>query len=76
VNYAIGSFNINKNKLKRGGPFIGVAQHEPVVVEREIVIKGLKIHLKSVFKEQTTLEKALENIIKRKMSAAPENLPA
>ncbi|MCL2336188.1 MAG: hypothetical protein FWC60_02075 [Firmicutes bacterium] len=53
-----------------------IIEHEPVVVEREIVINGLKIHLKSVFKPQTTLEKALENIIKRKISAPPVKLPA
>ena len=37
--------------------------------ERDIVIGGMKIHVKSVFNAQTTLHKALENIVLRKLAA-------
>ena len=38
------------------------------VTEREIIIKGIRFCVRSVFAEQTTLEKAMGNIIVRKIS--------
>ena len=46
------------------------------VVEREIVINNVKIHINSVFIGQTTLENALTNIIIRKISKSKTELSA
>lgn len=37
------------------------------VIEREIIVDGTKVNLKSIFTGQRRIEDALENIIKRKM---------
>jgi hypothetical protein len=37
-------------------------------IERDIVINGTRIHIKSVFADKTSLEKALTNIARRKLA--------
>jgi hypothetical protein len=37
------------------------------IIEREIIIDNMKIHIKSVFTEQTQLEEAMKSIIIRKL---------
>ena len=36
------------------------------VVERDVVINGTSVHIKSTFSPETTLDKALLNIVARK----------
>jgi hypothetical protein len=43
-------------------------QEAPPCVEREIVTSGIKIHIKSIFSGQTSLDDALEKIITRKLA--------
>ena len=38
------------------------------VVERDIIVNDVNVHVKSIFIGQTTLEKALCNIVSRKIS--------
>ena len=44
------------------------------IAERDIVVKGTHIHIKSVFNGKIPLEKALGNIASRKLSAKSKNL--
>jgi hypothetical protein len=39
---------------------------EAIVAERDIKIGNLNVHVKSIFSAQTTLDKAIQNIILRK----------
>ena len=39
------------------------------IIERDVVINGTHIHVKSIFDGKVPLEKALGNIAKRKLSA-------
>ena len=40
------------------------------IIERDIVIDNMKIHIRSIFNGKISLEKALENIIVRRMNNA------
>lgn len=42
----------------------------PEVIERDIVINNMSIHIKSIFTGKTNLDKALKNIVVRKISEA------
>lgn len=41
--------------------------------DKVITIKGLKIHIKSVFNGKIPLDKAISNIVKRKLSENENN---
>ncbi len=43
------------------------------IAERDIVVKGTHIHIKSVFNGKIPLEKALGNIAVRKLSVKKKN---
>ena len=43
------------------------------VIERDIVVNGTHIHVKSIFNGSIPLEKALGNIAKSKLSASEKN---
>lgn len=43
------------------------------IAERDIVVKGTYIHIKSVFNDKIPLEKALGNIAAKKLSAKSKN---
>ena len=45
-------------------------EHSDEIVEREIVINNTKIHIKSIFTAKTSLDRALQNIVARKISDA------
>lgn len=42
-------------------------QNKPTI-ERDFIINGIVIHIKSIFNEHTTLDDALKNIVLRKLS--------
>lgn len=46
------------------------------VEERDIIVGKLKVHITSVFSEQTTLEKAICNIATRRKSKSQADLSA
>ncbi len=39
-----------------------------IVAESDVMVGKLKVHVKSVFSDQTTLDKAIQNIILRKVA--------
>jgi len=47
--------------------------HTELTIERDIVIKGTHIRIKSIFTGQRSLDDALQNIIKLRMAEAYED---
>jgi len=55
---------------KRGELPIGIKPVTNEVIEREVVVNNTKVHIKSIFAGKTSLDKALKNIVARKISDA------
>lgn len=49
-------------------PFGNVKPEGEEVIEREIVINNTKIHIKSIFAGKTSLDRAMKNIVARKIA--------
>ncbi len=48
--------------------FKPASNHSAEVIERELVINNTRIHVKSVFAGKTSLDRAMKNIVARKIS--------
>ena len=60
------------SKLTQGSDSSTTTNFVPQTFEHSTIINGTNIRVRSVFSNQTTLDKALENIIRRKMSNQQE----
>lgn len=43
------------------------------VIERDVEINNIKIHVKSIFSEKISLDRAMRNIVSKKLSMAKSN---
>lgn len=47
---------------------VKINQPKHTVLERDMLINGITVHVKSIFSDKTTLDTALKNIVLRKSS--------
>lgn len=73
--YQIYKAQAEPERINRMKKVVKINQPRHTVLERDMMINGITVHVKSVFNNQTTLDKALKNIILRK-SSEQENVPA
>lgn len=43
-------------------------EHTVQIIERDVVVNNINVHIKSIFTGKTSLDSALKNIVARKMS--------